>query len=211
VIRLAGYATALALLWSFSGHASATGPEAFLEPSQVLRGNFEQQRHLAGLDRALVSRGRFVVIGNRGVLWRTEDPFQFDLVIAPTGILQVMPGETPVELAAASAGASYFFGILEQVFASKSSNAALDTFLVRQTSGPGSGWTRTLIPKSELLASRIETIVIIGTEFVDKVEIRRSSGDFDIFVFTDQSNSNEAPTDDELELFGHLVEKTTPP
>lgn len=211
MIRLATYATILTLLWSFSGQALATSPEAILEPNQVIRGNFEQRRHLVGLDLPLVSRGRFVVIGNLGVLWQTKDPFQFDLVIAPTGILQVMPGEAPLELAAANAGANYFFGILEQVFESKSSNEALDIFLVEQTSGPDSGWTRTLIPKSELMASQIETIIITGAEFVNKVEIRRSSGDREILDFSDQSISNEAPMDDELEFFDLIVEEITSP
>ena len=41
----------------------------------VLRGSFEQRKSIKGFRNPLVSRGEFIVARQRGVVWRTVEPF----------------------------------------------------------------------------------------------------------------------------------------
>lgn len=205
-------AIAVAWFFSFVMQSWAAGPDLAFGPDQVLRGDFEQQRYLIGFETPLVSTGKFVVAGERGVLWRTEHPFRFDLVITPTGLLQIVPGETPMEVMPAQAGGARIFAVFTDIFRSgRLDYVADDTFDVHETSGPGAEWSRTLTPISNQLSAQIEAIIIFGSEFVDKVEIRRTSGDRDTLTFSNQSASDGALVGDELELLGITAGSTTSP
>ncbi|MBJ7516579.1 MAG: outer membrane lipoprotein carrier protein LolA, partial [Stenotrophomonas sp.] len=65
----------------------------------VLRGEFSQEKQVAGFRNPLRSQGRFVVARERGVIWTTLKPFPSEMVITAERILSRQPdGTTRVEL-----------------------------------------------------------------------------------------------------------------
>lgn len=183
------------------GGALTAAPDLVLGSNQVLRGAFEQQRRLAGFDRPVISHGRFVVAGGRGVLWRTEKPFRFDLVITPRGLLQVVPGQPAVEMMPALPRGAQISGIFAELFGAASTGSVARIFNIQEKSGSGRTWERTLTPISEELSAQLEAITITGSEFIDEVEIRRTSGDGDRLYFSGQSLTEAPLTDEETQLF----------
>ena len=75
-----------------TGHAWASDLVARvnrqLQHPAVLRGEFEQQRQLAGFSKPMTSRGHFVVARERGALWLTETPFQSQLILTRDTLVQ---------------------------------------------------------------------------------------------------------------------------
>jgi len=211
MIRIPRVGAAVAWICVIAVPVWAAGPNLVLGPEQVLRGEFEQQRHLVGFDTPLDSSGRFVVAGDLGVLWRTQYPFQFDLVITPNGLLQIVPGEAPVEPLASQAGVTEILGIFTDILGAGTADRALDRFEIREKSGPGTVWSRILTPISAQLAAQIETITIFGSGFVERVEVRRTSGDRDILTFSNQGISDDPPTDEEIRLLTLTVGNTPSP
>ena len=168
-------------------------------PDQVLRGAFEQQRYLTGFDRPVISRGRFVVAGDRGVLWRTEHPFAFDLVITPNSLLQIVPGEAPSRPMAGQGGE--VLGTFADILRSGRIDHAPEGFEIAARSAPQGAWSQALTPISGQLAAQLKSVTVSGSDFVDKVEILRANGDRDLLTFFGQAVS-EAPLDAaEIELF----------
>src|SRR5215475_1777275 len=56
---------------------------ARLREGQILRGHFEQERHLEGFQAPVKSTGTFLLVPGRGLVWRTEAPFAVTTVISP--------------------------------------------------------------------------------------------------------------------------------
>lgn len=78
----------LLLLATISWPSAATASEAELaairqqlDPAPVVRGQFEQEKALAGFDLPLRSSGRFCFSRDHGVIWQIEQPFAATVVI----------------------------------------------------------------------------------------------------------------------------------
>ena len=70
--------------WSSAGAAPEAGLAALrqqLDPAPVVRGQFEQEKALAGFDLPLRSSGRFCFSRDHGVIWQIEQPFAATVVI----------------------------------------------------------------------------------------------------------------------------------
>ena len=81
--------------------AAAQAPFHRLQPGEVLRGRFTQERRMQGFDRPLVSSGDFVLAPGRGLIWRTERPFAIVTAITAAGLVQEAGGTETARLAAA--------------------------------------------------------------------------------------------------------------
>ena len=76
------------LLATISWSSAGAAPEAELatirqqlDPAPVVRGQFEQEKALAGFDLPLRSSGRFCFSRDHGVIWQIEQPFAATVVI----------------------------------------------------------------------------------------------------------------------------------
>ena len=81
----------VSLLMLFSGLSSAFSQQdliALLQKSQNIQGGFTQQRFLKSLSKPIVSRGKFVLLANKGLLWQMQQPFAVDLRVKKDGIMQ---------------------------------------------------------------------------------------------------------------------------
>lgn len=91
---------ALALLCFFTAPAApAWGDDVIgtirsrLGDPKVVRGEFEQKKVIEALGKPLISRGDFVFVRDRGVVWRTHTPFAQTLRMTRTSITQEQGGQ----------------------------------------------------------------------------------------------------------------------
>src|ERR1043165_1312916 len=84
--RWAGAAAVAAL--ALLGAAPAAQIQSILARPKILCGRFDQQKQLVGLKKPVSSNGRFCVVADKGVLWRTLKPFPNTLKITRDEIIQ---------------------------------------------------------------------------------------------------------------------------
>ena len=77
---------AMALL----GAAPVAQIQSILAKPKTLCGRFEQSKQLVGLKKPVASNGRFCVVADKGVLWRTLQPFPNTLKLTRDEIVQLV-------------------------------------------------------------------------------------------------------------------------
>ncbi len=85
-------ACAAALAVALAAAAPTEKIQALLAKPKVLCGRFDQTKLLVGLKKPVTSNGRFCVVVDKGVLWRTLQPFPNTLRVTRDEIVQ-MHGE----------------------------------------------------------------------------------------------------------------------
>lgn len=189
---------ALALLILIAAFpALPEGLPTTIAAGQVLRGNFVQERILAGFDAPLRSEGRFVLAPAHGLIWRTEVPFPITTVISPTGLVQYTGGTEILRLSASRMPFLLrIYELLGSVLAGDRS-ALGERFVVRQST-EGGRWRIDLTPReSSAPGMPFETVIIFGTHFAEEIEIRKPRGDLDRLRFTGQVLSSGPLSPDE--------------
>ena len=74
------------------GAAPVARIQAILARPNVLCGRFDQSKQLVGLKKPVTSNGRFCVLADKGMLWRSLQPFPTTLRLTRDQIIQ-MHGE----------------------------------------------------------------------------------------------------------------------
>lgn len=169
---------------------------------QVLRGGFEQEKHIAGFRNPLRSQGRFVLARDKGVVWTTLKPFASEVVITRDRILsRQADGQQRVEVDSRQQPA--LRSVNEMMFALVSGDvAALSTrFETQVRARPDNGWELSLKPRSAGLARAFARIVLTGDRYVREVEIEEAGGDRSHLRFLDLSETPKALTADEARRF----------
>jgi Outer membrane lipoprotein carrier protein LolA-like len=177
----------LPVLFAGSG-ARAQAPFAALKPGQVLRGQFTQQRTLAGFAHPLQSSGEFVLAPGRGLIWRTVQPFAIVTVVTADGLVQDVNGAETTHLAAAQLPfLAKFYRLLSGALAGDWQ--ALDTQFQTTRHGDAQHWELDLVPRggSDPQTMPFRALTLRGGRFVDDVRISRGNGDADRLVFSDQA------------------------
>lgn len=150
----------------------------------VLRGEFRQEKQVAGFRNPLRSQGRFVVARERGVIWTTLKPFPSEMVITADRILsRQADGSTRVELdAREQPGMRSVNAIL---FALMSGDVqALSSQFTVDAQRDAEGWTLALTPKSPMLAKAFSALQLRGDRYVRQVDIVEASKDRTRLTFT---------------------------
>lgn len=145
---------------------------------EVLRGDFVQEKRIAGFKNPLRSQGRFVVSREKGVIWTTLKPFPSEMVVTRDRILsRKSDGSLRVEVDGRQQPA--LRSVNAMMFALVSGDvAALSTrFQIQVEALPDNGWKLVLKPRSEALAQAFSRIVMKGDRYVRAVEIEEASGD----------------------------------
>ncbi len=148
---------------------------ARLDSAAVLRGQFVQQRQIAGFSKALKSTGNFVAARGMGVIWDTATPFPSRLVITPDAMRESAPDGSQSSIDAAEQPALREVNrILLAVL--QGDVAALDShFDIRGDVG-ADAWTLELKPRGGV-AQIIEHIQVSGGTHITAVKIAESNGD----------------------------------
>jgi hypothetical protein len=167
---------------------------------QVLRGQFVQDRQLAGFAKPLRSEGSFVLVAGTGLIWRTEKPFAGTTVITPAGIVQVASGQVAMHLDGARIpGLSRFYDVLG---AAVSGNIQPLQQVFSVTQSQTTPWRIVLTPlhPDNPAMAQLKSLTLTGGRFVDAVDVDKGGGDVDHIVFRDQHIAAADLTPDEKAL-----------
>lgn len=181
--------TAVALAMSVCSIAAIAGVRDRLVLPPVLRGQFEQTRHLQGFHNPLVSRGDFVMARDRGVLWETRKPFASTTVIGKERLLtRRADGSSEVVLDKSQAQAVGMLDTLMPAMLGGDLDALSKFFVPTEGAGEGGQWKVDLLPRTPGLAKVFVRIVLQGDRYVRSVHLEEKGGDSTDIVFTSMTD-----------------------
>jgi hypothetical protein len=143
----------------------------------VLRGAFEQRKSVKGFRNPLVSRGEFVVARQRGVLWRTLEPYASSLVVTRDRVLARQADGTVARRLQADEEPAVR-AISETLFALMAADLTLlaQRFQLEGELGKD-GWHLALLPRDAALGRWLQRVELEGDRFLRTVRLQEASGD----------------------------------
>ena len=194
----------LVLLLSASSTAVAASElsdiQAQLAKPAVLCGQFTQKKQLQGMKKPLNSSGRFCVVQEKGVLWRTLQPFPDTLKLSRDAITHMQGERVTMRLDAKQEPTvklinSMLFSLLAGDF------SQLEKLFALEAKKTGKTWQVHLTAKQAGLAKVISKIDLEGAEHVQQVMMYEAGGDTTQITFSDVATGNNAMTAAEVALF----------
>lgn len=200
-MRRRGWLAAAAVLVagpSWAAPASLLGQvRQRLGEAAVLRGEFEQRKTLKGFRNPLLSKGDFLVAKEKGVVWRTREPFPSTLVITRDRLLsRQADGTVGTQVdARTEPGVT---AINEMLFALMSANLdVLDKrFEIDGRLLGKDGWQLTLKPRESAIAQWVSRIDLEGDRFVRQVRLLEAAGDTVVTQFSAHTTATALSRDD---------------
>jgi Outer membrane lipoprotein carrier protein LolA len=182
------------------GAAPVAQIQAVLAKPKVFCGRFDQNKQLVGLKKPVTSNGRFCVIADKGVLWRTLQPFPNTLRLTRDEIVQFRGERVGMRL---DAGKEPTVRMVNNVLFSLLAGdlGQLEKLFDIDGSIEGGHWNVTLKARAPGLAKVIGAISLAGGVYVQQVTISEASGDRTTIVFTAIETGEAAMTADEAALF----------
>ena len=167
---------------------------------QILRGRFEQERHLEGFQTPLKSSGTFLLVPGRGLVWRTEQPFAVTTVISPAGLMQEVHGRETMRMPTAKLPfMSKLYAMLSGTMTGDWSALASAFNVVRTPEA--NGWSLQLTPLNPDDPNLpIQSIRARGGRLLDQIELVKPHGDRDRLVFLNQKIETARPAAQEAAL-----------
>lgn len=164
-------------------------------------GEFDQRKTLVGIKRPVRSSGRFCVVAQRGVLWRTVAPFPSTLRLTRAEIVESQAARVTARLSArdeptVAVISELLFSVLAGDFRQLRATFTIDA----TTNAPG--WQARLEPKDTGLRRIIATIELSGDEHVRQITIMEASGDRTVIAFSAYAVGASALTADDLRELG---------
>lgn len=176
-----------------------SGATQGLRDAQSLSGSYVQLKQLAGVPRPLEASGTFLFVRGRGIAWRTTQPFETELIITATDIIQREGGRVALHLSAArQPSVRVVADIFAAVFALDfQALAARFELFGRRV---GSGWEVGLRPRAAG-GGGPKQIVVSGRNQVARVRVLDRNGDKTDIRLRDTELSAAVPAADELKRF----------
>jgi hypothetical protein len=149
-----------------------------LSNEPVVRGAFEQRKSVKGFRNPLVSSGEFVVSRDRGVLWRTQQPFASTLVVTRDRVIaRQADGSVARRLSASEEPAvrtisETLFGVMSADLTVLAERFEIDGELLGRD-----GWRLLLLPRDPALARWVQRVELDGERFLRGVKLQEGSGD----------------------------------
>ena len=188
------------IAWPLLGAAPVADIQAILAKPKVLCGRFDQTKQLAGLKNPLRSSGRFCVVADKGVLWRSLQPFANTLRLTRDEIVQWQGERVTLRLNAQQEPTlrlinSILFAVLAGDLGQLEKHFDVDGVV-------GDGvWSVKLKARDAGVAKVIGAIVLDGGAYVKNVAIDEANGDRTRIVFSAIQTGAQAMTGDEAALF----------
>lgn len=195
-VRIAALLLALA-----ASLPSAADVRARLASPPVLRGEFAQEKRLAGFPAPLVSSGRFLLVRDRGIAWDTREPLASEVLLTADELVLRRGGGVTRRIAHRRSGPGaretqvLLRGLLAGDF-----DALAPRFEVVESAGDEGVWTLSLRPRAPALRRVFACIWVTGDTFVERVEIVSGEGERTVLVFS-AVEAAEAPTAAEAARF----------
>jgi hypothetical protein len=182
------------------GAAPVAQIQALLARPKVFCGRFDQSKQLVGLKKPLASNGRFCVIADKGVLWRTLQPFPNSLRLTRDEIVQLQGERVAFRLDASKEPTVRMINsVLFSLLAGDLSQ--LEKLFEIDGSVESKSWRVTLKAREPGLAKTIGSIALAGGGYVQQVTLSEASGDRTTITFTAIETGDAAMTADEAALF----------
>lgn len=144
----------------------------------VLRGEFQQEKQVAGFNNPLRSQGRFLLARDKGVVWSTLKPFPSEVVLTRDRILsRQADGSTRVELDGSQQPALRSVNAMMFALVSGDVQALSAQFKVSVQLQGSDAWQMRLEPKSAMLGKAFSALQLKGDRFVREVVIEEASKD----------------------------------
>lgn len=154
-----------------------------------------QVRELVGVKRQLKADGRFIVDKARGVIWKTEKPFQNSLRVSRTEIVQKDGNQVLMRMSADKEPAVKTIGSV--LFSLSSGDlSTLARYFSYTGSHTGKTWQVALVPKDTAFGKIVRGLQLEGGATVEQIVLTAGSGDVTRIVFrhvttTEKLLSNE--------------------
>lgn len=176
--------------------APAPGVQARLAQAPVLRGDFVQEKQVAGFRRPLRSSGRFLLVRGQGLAWDTREPFAGETVLAQGRLYtRDLDGRRRLLLdGAASPGAAAATALLLALLGGDLEALAADFELQERVDD--AGWQLLLSPRPGPMQSAFTRLRLAGDRHVREVEVEEANGDRTLITFAAIEEA-QAPTADE--------------
>lgn len=156
----------------------------------VLRGEFSQEKQVAGFKNPLRSQGRFVLAQDHGVIWTTLKPFPSEMVVTRDRILsRQRDGSSRVELDGRQQPAMRSVNAIMFALMSGDAQALSAQFTVKVETLPGNAWRMQLTPRSAVLAKVFSALRLSGDRYVREVEITEANQDVTRIQFSGMRES----------------------
>jgi hypothetical protein len=174
--------------------------QSLLTKPKVLCGHFDQSKHLIGLKKPMVSNGRFCVVADKGVLWRTLQPFPNTVRLTRDEIVHLQGDRVVMRLDAKQEPAvriinSVLFALLAGDLGQIEKLFEVDGAI------HDNSWRVTLKAREPGLARAISSVSLEGGAHVKNVTISETSGDRTSIVFSKIQTGDGAMSVDEEALF----------
>lgn len=174
--------------------------QSMLAKPKVLCGRFDQRKQLVGLKKPLTSNGRFCVVADKGVLWRTLEPFPNTVRLTRDEIVHLQGDRVAMRLDAKQEPAvrminSVLFALLAGNLGQIEKVFAVDGGI------HDNSWSVTLKAREPALAKAISSIALDGGAYVKNITISEASGDRTSIVFSEIQTGDAAMSVDEAALF----------
>lgn len=177
------------LVLACTAHAADLAAEVRqrLAQPQVLRGEFEQAKQVRGFKKQLLSKGDFLVARERGVIWRTREPFAGVLKLTPNEIVATQGGDVAFRLSASTEPTvrvinGLMFSLLN------GDVAALGEQFVVSGSVDGKAWSLVLVPKQVAFAKILTRVELGGDQYVRRIVMDEANGDKTTIAFHAQGS-----------------------
>lgn len=169
-----------------------------LKGAKTLRGQYSQDKRLTGVPHPLHAEGRFLFVRDLGIAWETTAPFESELVITGSDILQRENGRVSMHMSAAQQPAVHIVAeIFSAVFALDFERLSANFELYSRSKGRG--WELGLKPRQP--NGTLKQIVVSGAKQVERVRVSDANGDETDIRLRATVVSSVAPAPEELKRF----------
>ena len=174
--------------------------QSMLTKPKVLCGHFDQSKQLTGLKKPMVSNGRFCVVADKGVLWRTLQPFPNTMRLTRDEIVHLQGDRVAMRLDAKQEPAvrminSVLFALLGGDL------GQIEKWFEVDGAIHDNSWSVTLKAREPALAKAISSVALNGDAYVKNITISETSGDRTRIVFSKIQTGDVAMSVDEAALF----------
>jgi Outer membrane lipoprotein carrier protein LolA len=188
------------ILLPLLGAAPVLEIPSMLAKPRVLCGRFDQKKQLVGLKNAVRSSGRFCVIADKGVLWRTLQPFPNTLRLTRDEIVQLRGDQVALRLDAKQEPTVRLINTV--LFALLAGDLGeLEKLFEIHGSIQDNAWSVTLKAREAGLAKAVGSIALEGGAYVRKMTIHEPGGDRTSIDFAAFETGDGAMNVDEAKLF----------
>ncbi|MEN5041982.1 outer membrane lipoprotein carrier protein LolA [Stenotrophomonas sp. TWI1149] len=164
----------------------------------VLRGEFTQEKQVAGFKNPLRSQGRFVLAQAHGVIWTTLKPFPSEVVVTRDRILsRQRDGSSRVEMDGRQQPAMRSVNAIMFALMSGDAQALSAQFTVKVEVLPGNAWKMQLTPRSAMLGKVFAQLTLSGDRYVREVQINEANQDVTRIHFAGMSETPATLSADE--------------